>query len=197
MRSAYEAQPGLGLEAVVSLLDEEHDAKVRALWAELEREFGLQGIYGAPYPHISYHGAREYPDAQVKSLLEKLAPKVSPFCIRTAGLGIFTGERPVLYVPVNRNRQLATYFEMLFPSLTALARNENRHYRAERWMPHITLAYGDLTHDVLPDVIRYLSERTYSWEIRIDNSALVYINEQEQGLKFRVPFAGQAETETV
>jgi hypothetical protein len=44
------------MHAIVSLLDNEHYQLVEDLWAELEREFSVQGVYITPYPHL-YHVA--------------------------------------------------------------------------------------------------------------------------------------------
>lgn len=152
--------------------------------------FGLQGIYSAPYPHISYHSAANYPDKQIKNLLEQVTPQVTPFCVQTAGLGIFTGARPILYVPVVRSQALDACHRLLFPSLTALAEGENVHYRPERWLPHITLAHSDLSHELLPEVVHYLAQQSFAWELELSNMALVYTDAQEQGLKFQLDFGG-------
>lgn len=174
------------LEAVVSLLDEVHDAQVRRVWAELERHFGLQGIYGAPYPHFSYHSAQDYPDDTVEDLLQQVAAATLPFTVRTSGLGVFSGSKPIVYVPIVRNPALEACHEALYGPLAQLAMNENTHYHPDTWLPHITLAYGDLDARVLPEVMRFLGERNFSWNIPVQNLALVYTRGQEQGIARQV-----------
>ncbi len=42
------------MHGVVSLLDCHYSQVVEDLWAELERRFGVDGVYVTPYPHFSY-----------------------------------------------------------------------------------------------------------------------------------------------
>ena len=174
----------------MSFLDATHDARVRELWAELETRFGLRGIYSAPFPHLSYHGARNFDDERVEALLEEVAAGLEPLTVRTAGLGLFTGEKPVLYLPVIKTPALMTLHSRLLDALSPLATGENPHYLPERWTPHITLAYGDLTHARVGSVLQRLSERSFDWELTLDNLALVYTEGQDQGVAFRAEFGG-------
>ena len=187
---APQGQRDDGLEAVVSFLDATHDARVRELWAELETRFGLRGIYSAPFPHLSYHGARNFDDEKVEVLLAQTAAGLEPLTVRTAGLGLFTGEKPVLYLPVVKTPALMTLHSKLLDALSPLATGENPHYLPERWTPHITLAYGDLTHARVGSVLQRLSERSFDWELTLDNLALVYTEGQDQGVAFRAEFGG-------
>ena len=182
-----------GLEAVVSLLDETHDALVRGLWAELERAFGLRGIYGAPYPHLSYGGALSFDEEKTEAALARVAAGLEPLTVRTTGVGLFTGERPILYLPVIKNQALMTLHARLSGILSPLATGANPHYLPHRWTPHITLAYGDLTHERVPEVMRYLSPRRFDWEVTLDNLALVYTEGQDQGVAFEVALGGGLE----
>ncbi len=48
------------MHAIVSLLDDDHYKLIEDLWAELRREFSVQGVYITPYPHFSYQVAQDY-----------------------------------------------------------------------------------------------------------------------------------------
>lgn len=180
----------LTLEAVVSLLDEAHDEKVRAIWAVLEREFGLQAIYSAPYPHFSYHGAKDFDDAQVEVLLERVAREYPPFKVYTAGLGLFLRPKPVLYLPVVRSAAVSRVHRALWPALNTIATEPNEHYQPDYWLPHISLTHGDLRSEMLPGVVRLLGEFDLRWEIEVNTLALVYTAGVDQGLKLDVSFSG-------
>lgn len=189
--TAPDTEPA-GVEAVVSLLDEEHDARVRGIWKALEERFGLQGIYSTPYPHFSYHSAESYGADKAQAVLKRAAASVKPFQVQTAGLGLFPGERPVLFLPVVRDHRLSHVHASLYPDLAQLAVHENRYYRPEAWIPHITLAYGDLTPEGLPEVVRFLGGEGLEWSIEIANFALVCTNEQDQRLSFRTELREKA-----
>lgn len=175
------------IEAVVSLLDEKSDHTVRELWKALEQTFGLQGIYAAPFPHFSYHGSAEYDDDKVHPLLHQVAKDTDPFMARVSGYGIFSGPRPVLYLPVVRNMALSNIHQALWSALSSFADSTNFYYQPKMWMPHISLAYGDLSLEMLPEVVRFLGERRLDLEIPIDNLALVYAKGIDQGIELKVP----------
>jgi 2'-5' RNA ligase len=163
-----------GLHGIVSLLDGEHYAAVEALWAELEREFGLQGIYVTPYPHFSYQVAADYEVERLTAILQRFALQSRAFRASTAGLGVFTGPQPVLYVPLVRSLELTQYHQSLWQAVAPAARGPVAYYQPARWLPHITLAHGDLDRERLAEVLRYLGDRPFSWEITVNNLAFIY-----------------------
>ena len=174
------------LQGVVSVLDQEHCAKVEALWSDLEREFGLKEASHA-HPHLSYQVAKGYDIPRAKGVLSRVAGSATPFRIRTSGLGIFTGENPILYVAVARSTRLAAFHSRLWERISRTAHDVHAyHYGPDNFMPHITLAAGDLTPEHLPQVVRLLAQRPFSWEITIDNVTLVpdAAGAREQWMRF-------------
>jgi len=95
------------MEGLVSLLDAEHDARVRALWSELETGLGLHGVWTTPYPHFSYQIAPRY-DPAIQPIARNLSA-AAPFEIRTGGLAVFTLPAPVLYLPIVRTAALSAW----------------------------------------------------------------------------------------
>jgi hypothetical protein len=170
------------IEAVVSLLDDNASKNVRAIWAGLEDEFGLQKIYAAPFPHFSYHSAERY-DETILSCLAEAAADLPPFTARVSGIGVFAAPKPIVYLAMVRNTVLSHHHELLWSKLVGHAYTSNLHYHPEAWVPHITLAQGDVTNESLPAVMTYLSAMTFDWDIHIDNIALVFANGLEQGIK--------------
>ena len=177
------------MHGIVSLLDDAHYQHVEALWAELKREFGVQGVYVTPYPHVSYHVASHYDLELLESLLHTFASEQKPFRITTTGLGIFTGSHPVLYIPVVRSPQLTQFQQTLWQRLVEVGqiRNEAQdYYSPNNWMPHITIGFGDLDCQKLANIVHYLGERPFSWDIFIDNIALIYDTGAAQQLHTRI-----------
>lgn len=180
------------MQGIASILDREHSNQIERLWDELEREFGLKYACVA-YPHFSYQVAEHYDIARAELALRDLANNTAPFTISTSGLGIFTGDSPVLDVRVVRTPHLNAIHQQIVDLLAPFTMGDHtRHYGAGHWLPHITLAMGDLTHDVLPDVVRLLSRRSFTWDISIDNIALVLDarGTRDQWLQF--PFGGKS-----
>lgn len=174
---------------IVSLLDATHEARVRALWAEFREKFDVEGVARVPIPHLSYHIADEYDLPRMKPLLNQIAHDTEVFEVDTDGLGIFTGENPVLYIPVRFNDALVRLQKRLWTALDAVSTAPNAHYEPADWVPHITLAHNDVDHDLLPNVIRLISERNFYWRIKIDNLTVLGSKEgQMDKVQLRLPF---------
>ena len=97
------------MDGIVSLLDSKHNQLIEELWAELKREFTVQGVYVTPYPHFSYHVAQVYDVDKIEPVLQRITSNITTFNVKTSGLGVFTGTSPVLYIPVVRGTNLAAY----------------------------------------------------------------------------------------
>jgi 2'-5' RNA ligase len=174
--------------AVVSLLDSVHYHQVEALWAELKERCHIGGIYATPFPHFSYHVAAGYDLPKLETVLRRVAKGLTPFSVRTAGLGIFTGPSPVVHIPVVRNTPLAALQRRLWPQIGRRAAGSVGYYHPDQWVPHITLGHGDVCEENLPAVIRQLCLRSFSWEIPIDNFAVISSSGVQEGLHLQVPF---------
>jgi hypothetical protein len=176
------------MNGIVSLLDKRCYQIVEDLWTELRREFGLKGVYATPYPHFSYHVASHYDTATLESLLQRFAANYTPFEVTTTGLGVFTGVSPVLYIPVARSSELTSMHIALWQKLSTVGCGILDYYHPSQWMPHITIGFGDLNKNSLAEVIRFLSERDFHWEITINNIAFIYDMGVQQKLKVGYQF---------
>jgi 2'-5' RNA ligase len=159
---------------VVSLLDQKHYQQVKDLWAELARKFGVRGIYVSPRPHITYQIATCYEVKSLESVLQRFAASKTSFKVRTGGLGIFTGPQPILYIPVVRSPELTQFHEALWQEIFNTGSSTEDHYHPTRWVPHITIGIGDMNKRNLSQIIRFLVERDFNWEITIDTIVLVH-----------------------
>jgi len=158
---------------VVSLLDEQHDKLVEALWAELAERFGLRGVSVTPFPHCSYQVAEQYAVSALEGILREVAARTAPFQAQTTGLGIFTGAQPVLYIPVVRSLELSLFHQALWQAISGIGAAINAYYHPDHWMPHITIGFPDLDRERLSGVISLLSERSFTWNLTINNLALI------------------------
>jgi 2'-5' RNA ligase len=161
------------MDGIVSLLDDRHRDMVLTLWEELRGAFGLRGIYPTRFPHFSYHVAERYDAARLTPILAEFGQSHSPFHVTATGLGIFTGPQPVLYVPLVRTPELSLVHQDLWLALDGTAEGTTGLYHPRKWIPHITLAHGDISNEVLPDVIRFLRERSFNWDFKVDDVTLV------------------------
>jgi 2'-5' RNA ligase len=176
------------MQAIVSLLDPQHSRIVESLWAELNERFGIKGLYVTPFPHLSFQVASEYNGAEVATALRELARNARPIRVHTSGIGVFTGVRPVLYVPVVRTPELNELHRLIYESTRDAAVELSPHYLRERWSPHITLGQGEFDAHQLGSAVQAFGGRDFSWDFTLDNLALIYDNGDHQGIRFRAPF---------
>jgi 2'-5' RNA ligase len=162
------------MQAVISLVDEHHRQQVSSLWEELKREFRIGATSErVPFPHFTYHGAISYDEMPLRSALEHIASETDPFEVETDGIGIFTGPNPVLYLPVVRSAVLADIHQQIWQALETIGVGITPTYDPRHWIPHITLAQGDITPTHLPEVMQILSARRFSWRIPITNLTVI------------------------
>ncbi len=52
-------------------------------------------------------------------------------------------------------------------------------------MPHITIGFGDISKDNLSQIIPFLAERDFNWEITVNNLAFIHDTGTKQEMKSR------------
>jgi 2'-5' RNA ligase len=181
------------MHGIVSLLDEDHYKMVEDVWAGLEEALGVRGVYTTPFPHFSYHVAEHYDADLLEPLLRDFAAKTAPFEILTTGLGIFTeGLNPIIYVNVARSPLLSQINAALWSQMNNVSAGIVEYYHPEHWVPHITLGFGDITQENLAEAIHLLSRWNFTWQIPIDNIALLFnpIDTKQDHLHYRFALTG-------
>ena len=173
------------MHGIVSLLDNDHNQLVEEIWAELEREFSVHGVYITPYPHFSYHVAQAYDIDKIEPVLQRITSNITTFNVKTSGLGVFTGTSPVLYIPVVRSLELTQLHQEIWQQISPVSSGVQEYYNPDQWMPHITIGFGDISKDKLLQMIPLLAERDFNWEITVNNIALIYDTGTKQEMKSR------------
>jgi 2'-5' RNA ligase len=180
--------------AVATLLNEPVTRQVEQLWGELRRACGLTGIQAMPIPHFSWQGALEYDRPALETVLQEIAAGAAPLRTQTSGLGVFTGPAPVIYLPLVRTAGLSRLHQRLWDGLAPFSRASSPYYAPPAWMPHITLAYGDVLPENIGCAIQGLAFRAYELDIEVDNLALISANDREvTGLSERYRLSGPPE----
>ncbi|MBN1231270.1 MAG: 2'-5' RNA ligase family protein [Anaerolineales bacterium] len=162
-------------QALLSLLDIDHERKVKKIWMELKETCGLKSIQEVIYPHFSWHVALDYDCDALEINLKELVKQIHPFVIRTEGLGIFSGSSPVLFIPIVKTRELVDLHQLIWDTTTNFVETGlNPLYSPDFWIPHITLAIEDTNTQNIGKAVEYLSNWQFNWEIRIDNLSFLY-----------------------
>ncbi|QNF34535.1 2'-5' RNA ligase family protein [Adhaeribacter swui] len=159
--------------AVVSLLDALHTQIVNEIIDDLERVFGLQGVKITADPHITWLICEVEKLNELKSFLKEVASQTQSIVVKTTGLGIFPGENPVIFVPVIRADGFNLVHAALFQGIRTFSRHTVNFYDPDNWVPHISLALRDTTPELLPHLVQYLNQRTYNWQIELNNLSIL------------------------
>ena len=159
------------MEAILSLLPNPFYDKVKEIWTLLENNHGIHGVNIAPFPHFSWQGAMEYEQKGLELTLKTIANLSKPFRIQTSGVGLFTGQYPVIFIQVIKSPQLMRIHQQIWSAIRPLGKDFNPHYEPDVWQPHITLAMGDVTNEQIGLLMNEISGLDFNWEFLIDHIA--------------------------
>lgn len=158
---------------LVSLIPEPFHQRIEKIWDELETNFNLVGFLVSPIPHFSWQIAEDYDLNQLVDCISKTVQNISPIRVRTNGIGLFTGLRQVIYIPIIKDCELINIHTQIWTATQTLSNELNPLYSPDLWVPHITLIHENLTPENIGPVMKYLVSSTYNWEMTIDKIALV------------------------
>lgn len=167
------------MNGIASLLDGSATSHVEGLWQELETRCGLVGVKSTPFPHMTWQVTEDYDLPRLEVALRAVVGQVRPFSIHTSGLGLFTGENPIIYISVVKDEALMRFHSLLWEDMAGIAFHPAHYYSPAQWVPHITLAYNDLTSANLDCALQSLAFQSFNWEIQIDNLVLVAQGESQ------------------
>lgn len=160
------------VQAIVTALDEPRRQRIEDIWGELRAVFGLRGLRRVLIPHFTYQLAERYDDP-VERLLGAVAAATPPFEVETHGLGIQRGPRTLLYLHVTRIPALDALHARLWRETAAVASGPNPAYAPATWIPHVTIAAGDIDESQLADISAFLARHDYRWRLPVTNLCLV------------------------
>lgn len=173
------------MHVVASLLNPAATQQTQQVWEWLETHCGLMGIKLTPLPHFSWVVTEEFDLARVEAEIQKMAREFEPFTAETTGLGIFSGENPVLHTNIVKTRRLLEMQERIWHVTSGCATRMSPYYEPTSWMPHITLAYRDITPENLGCAVQDLAFRKLNMNVFVDHLALIYEVDGQIGIKFR------------
>lgn len=160
------------MPGIITLLDRETTAKVRAVQDTMAAEFGVRRSYPGDVPHFTYHLAESYDIDAALGVVEHIASGTGSFSVATSGFGVFTGTRPTLYIPIAQGGSLASLHERICKEMAEAGQPNMPYYRAGRLLPHITIAQGNVPPTLLGELLAWLAETDFSWDVPVTNLAL-------------------------
>jgi 2'-5' RNA ligase len=169
------------MHAIISKLDPESSSTVRNYWQQLNEHCGLAAIYSLPTPHVTWFAAESIEVERIPPVLAKIAANRVPFTLHTFGLGIFSGEQPVLYLPMVKSLEMIDLHGEIWDQVEPFSKDPKTYYSPKFWVPHITLALRDLTPETLTCAVNALGFEPIELFVSIDNLIMAESEEDSLG----------------
>lgn len=174
---------------IFSEIDPEAANQVSRLWYALRKSCGLKAIYNVPRPHVTWFAADQINSSNVEQILIIMAEQTKALSLRTFGFGIFSGENPVLYLPIVKTKAMFNIHQQLWDQLCQQCNGHQSYYEPSKWVPHITLALKDLNKNNLTCAVNAIAFKPLELLIHIDAIALAtYQNEPPGKILARFDF---------
>lgn len=168
----------------IAALLEGHIADLqRHLWDELTRETSLILKLPELRPHLSFFQGDFSDTGVLLETLHQITDETRPFFVSLAGLAVFTGENPVIYLNVVKTPPLNHLQRMLYERLGPLVPTVRQEYDPSYFMPHLTIGWVTEPHGTAQAFER-LGQQTFTSEFLIDNLTLLRIDEGPTRLDF-------------
>ncbi len=172
------------MQAIATLLNRNADDKAKKMWQDLEKTCGLSGIKIPQDPHFSWFVAEKFDELELKKRFLDLSMQLTEFEIPTNGIGLFTGEKPILYIPIVKTKRLLELHEEIWDLLSPLGVKLSAFYQPEHWIPHITVTSDDASLANITCIVETILRLPLTMTITVNNLALIYSEESSAGISF-------------
>ena len=158
-------------KGILSTIEGQPYKDVKRLWKLFEKQYNSIGVQTFNHPNVTFQGGEV---TDIKVLVREFrdfAVEIEPFKIEVDGLGRF--DRSVIYLRVKKSREIARINEVANQLLKTRCVKVFEEYSPERWIPHITVAMGDLLESEFDKAWSSLSGVKFGFEQQLHNICLV------------------------
>jgi len=159
--------------AIISEIDSKAGIIVKDLWGRLREACGLMAIYELPTPHLTWMVAEAFDVPVVEALIADITAITDEFTTYVFGFGIFSGERPVFYLPLVKSQAMFALHSQIWRQTLSYSHRPNQYYSPSHWLPHITLAINDITQESLACALESVAFEPVEIRITVDNLIVV------------------------
>lgn len=171
--------------AIISELDFKSSVVVKDLWARLREACGLMAIYELPTPHFTWFVAETLDVQAVKTIIADLSARSRELTTYVFGFGIFSGERPVFYLPLVKSQAMIDLHNEIWSQVISYTQRPTRYYSPNFWLPHITLAINDITKENLACAIESVAFEHVEMKVTADNLIVVAQEDDPSSLELK------------
>jgi 2'-5' RNA ligase len=90
---------------------------------------------------------------------------------------VFPGPVLTVFLGVRRSPRLVRFHRAVRRALGGTSVRSSSYYRPSVWVPHITLAVGDIRPSQLPDVLQFLGTRDLRWTLPVTSVSALWENQ--------------------
>ncbi|MEM8535060.1 MAG: 2'-5' RNA ligase family protein [Chloroflexota bacterium] len=163
---------------------------VMVLWRHLEHRYDLRMAQAAIRPHVTYVvGECRKPRALAKTL-DQLALQIEPHEVHIDGVDVFEGRYPVIFLKVVRTAYLEQVHRQLYDAMKEAGLNVRKEYQPEHWVPHVTLAFQDVSPQSIAPILEDLATLSYHVKSRLASVDLVHVTKPRHTYMATWPFRG-------
>ncbi len=153
--------------AILGFLDPAAEDKVLALWQAVADA----GLADNPHteglrPHLTLAAYDELDVDKAEQALGPVVAQLSPCCLTLSHLGLFTGERHVVFVAPTVTSDLLLMHSSIHELCNKWGSNPYPHYVPGQWVPHATIGL-DLTLETALRVAEMTASLTLPMEVRL------------------------------
>jgi|GEM_PF-1179556 len=178
--------------AVATLFDPGLKQGNSAVWSKITEASEVTGMPIHAMLHCSWHVSIHYQMQEMFERLDQFAKTRDVIRIQTAGLGIFTAAKPILYLPIVKTAEMMRVHEQLWEILAPVSSSQVMYYAPESWMPHITLNDEGTEIDRMCLFKQKLLFEPLVLSFNVDHFAVIYRNGPEEGLMQTFQFKGRS-----
>lgn len=176
--------------AIASLFDVKTDDRTKELWDWIQCVCSLDGISISPIPHFSWFVGETLLSEEVERALMRAANNTPPFEVKVVDVGIFTGENPIVFLGLQKDKMLMQLHQSLRQAISLTDDRDSPFYNPDVWIPHITLAYHEHDEERLACTVRQLVFGFRPMSLRVKEIGLLYQNLDQYGVAMRYAFTG-------
>ena len=168
--------------AVATIFDLPQEVGVNIAWSKLSQAAEQANLPMHAMLHCSWHVSISYSMPELSERLAEFARVHSAFDVHTVGLGVFTAEKPILYLPIVKTIDMAKIHKDLWNLLVPVSSSLVLYYSPNNWIPHITLCDDYRYIDQMCRFKQMLLFEPLSFRFRVDHLAVIFRNGNDEGV---------------
>ena len=156
---------------ILSILEDQPYEEVKRLWKLFEKSYNSIGVQTFNHPNLTFQGGEVTDTKALTRDFKGLAAEIEPFEIEVDGFGSF--RKRVIYLRVKKSREITRINGIVNQHLESRGETVFEEYTPERWIPHITVAMGDLAESEFDKAWSSLSGVKFGFVQKLHNICLV------------------------